>query len=271
MAMFQLDRRVLRVSGPEARGFLHNLLTQDVETLTEGARYAALLTPQGKVITDMMVATAGDALLLDVPSARADDLLRRLTMYKLRAQVNVEATPLVIVWSESRFDGANTDPRTPSGELGWRAIAAASEAPNGDARLAQKLLDFGAPDLTRDATPEEVFALEALLDELHGVDFAKGCFVGQENVSRMKRRATTRRKFCPIVFDGAAIAAGAPVRAGEAELGAVRGGGDGRAMALLRLDRAQEAQAAGTPITAAGREMRLDPPPWLILPASSEG
>src|SRR5690606_32158292 len=123
----------------------------------------------------------------------------------------------------------------------------------------------------RDAAPEEVFALEALLEELNGVDFKKGCFIGQENVSRMKRRATTRRKFCPIAFDGEAIPYGATVRAGEAEIGAVRSGGAGRAIALLRLDRALEALDAGAPLSAAGRSIRLDPPPWLTLPAREPG
>jgi folate-binding Fe-S cluster repair protein YgfZ len=111
-----------------------------------------------------------------------------------------------------------------------------------------------------------VFALEALLEELNGVDFQKGCFVGQENVSRMKRRATTRKKFCPISFDGEAPAFGAPILAGDVEVGAVRGGMPGRAIALLRLDRAIEAAAL---LHVANRPVRLDPPPWLMLPPSA--
>jgi folate-binding protein YgfZ len=117
--------------------------------------------------------------------------------------------------------------------------------------------------LARDAAAEEVFALEALLEELHGVDFQKGCFIGQENVSRMKRRATTRRKFCPIVFEGGPPAPGTVVMSGAAELGSVRSGVAGRGIALVRLDRALNATA---PLTAGGRPVRLDPPPWLILP-----
>ena len=106
-----------------------------------------------------------------------------------------------------------------------------------------------------------MFALEALLEELHGVDFQKGCFVGQENVSRMKRRATTRRKFCPVVFEGEALAVGTPILVGDVEIGSVRTGAAGCAMALLRLDRTQ-----GAVLSAASREVRLDPPPWLIFP-----
>jgi folate-binding Fe-S cluster repair protein YgfZ len=111
-----------------------------------------------------------------------------------------------------------------------------------------------------------VVALEALFEELHGVDFQKGCFVGQENVSRMKRRATTRKKFCPIVFDGAALAPGAPIRAGDAELGTVRSSIDGRALALLRLDRALEFAHKGVALCAGDTLVRLAPPDWLILP-----
>jgi folate-binding Fe-S cluster repair protein YgfZ len=114
-----------------------------------------------------------------------------------------------------------------------------------------------------------VFALEALLEELNGVDFKKGCFVGQENVSRMKRRATTRKKFCPIAFDGAPPVFGAPVSAGPADLGTLRTGTNGRALALLRLDRALEAVRAGHDLTVEGRSVRLDPPPWLILPGGA--
>jgi folate-binding Fe-S cluster repair protein YgfZ len=111
-----------------------------------------------------------------------------------------------------------------------------------------------------------VFAGEALLDELNGVDFQKGCFVGQENVSRMKRRATTRRKLCAIAFAGEAIAYGTPIRAGEADIGTMRSSQPGRAIALMRLDRALEAQERGVKLLAGERDVRLDPPPWLILP-----
>jgi folate-binding protein YgfZ len=151
--------------------------------------------------------------------------------------------------------------------LGWRRVVHKDEAPSsGENAYRTHRIALGVPDLARDAQPEEVFAGEALLEELNGVAFDKGCFVGQENVSRMKRRATTRRKFCPVVFDGEAIEYGAPVLAGEAELGSIRTGLAGRAIALLRLDRAIDAVAAGRSLTAAGREIRLDPPPWLILP-----
>ncbi len=267
----RLERSLIRVSGPDARGFLNNLLTQSLDHLVAGhARYGALLTPQGKVIADMLVWGAGESFVLDADPTRGADLLRRLTMYKLRAQVeitDVSETRNVLV-SDDVFGEAQLDPRLP--DLGWRALSAI-RSPDGAAAFDAKRIALGIPDLARDAAPDEVFAGEALLDELNGVDFQKGCFVGQENVSRMKRRATTRKKFCRIAFDGEAPAAMTPVMAGEVELGAVRSGVPGHAIALLRLDRAQEAVNAGKILTAADREIRLDPPPWLILPQRDEG
>ena len=264
----RLDRTLIRVSGPDAVSFLNNLLTQDI--WENSVQYAALLSPQGKVTTDMFVWHGDYGAVIDVAPSRAGELLRRLTMYKLRAQVTIEdaSNEFAVLVSETAFDGANGEPRLNA--LGWRKLAAASEphAPGGWYE-AQRMAS-GVPDLARDAAPDEVFAGEALLDELNGVDFGKGCFVGQENVSRMKRRATTRKKFCPVVFEGDAIAFGTPVLTGDAEIGSIRTGVDGRAIALLRLDRALEATAAGKTLTGAGREIRLDPPPWLILPQGPE-
>jgi folate-binding protein YgfZ len=264
----RLDRKIVRVSGPDARSFLQGLLTQDIERLDEGeAAYAALLSPQGKVIADMFLHAADPPVyLLDVDASRADRAMQLLTRYKLRAQVSVaELNEHSVAWSEQRFERACADPRLPT--LGWRRIVHRDEAaPLAEEAYRMHRIALGVPDLARDAQPEEVFAGEALLEELNGVAFDKGCFVGQENVSRMKRRATTRRKFCPVVFEGEAIEYGAPMLAGEAEIGSIRTGADGRAIALLRLDRAIDAAATGRSLTAAGREIRLDPPPWLILP-----
>jgi len=260
----RLDRFVIRVSGPDARGFLDNVLTQSLDGLdAAGVRYGALLTPQGKVQADMLIWANADGVVLEADPARGADLLRRLSMYKLRANAvleDVSATMSVLI-SDTPFEGARPDPRL--AELGWRKLAPRDDAPDGEAAFDAKRIALGVPDLARDAEADEVFAGEALLDELHGVDFQKGCFVGQENVSRMKRRATTRKKFCRIAFEGDALSRGAVVRAGEAELGVVRSSLPGCAIALLRLDRAL---AAAAPLGADGRPVRLDPPPWLLLP-----
>lgn len=273
MAVFLLDRTLLRVSGPDARSFLQNLLTQDLDPLDEaGVLYAGLLSPQGKVLADMFVWTSPDGALLDTDPKFGADLLRRLTMFKLRAAVTLDdvSAELAVL---ADLDGREGLPDPRQAALGSRRIVPRAEAAGAAtdvAPLEARRLALGVPDLARDAAPEEVFALEALFEELHGVDFKKGCFVGQENVSRMKRRATTRKKFCPVVFDGPAPAALTPVRAGAAELGSVRTGAAGRALALLRLDRAHEAIAAGTPLTAGDCVVTLDPPSWLLRPAAAE-
>ena len=259
----RLNRALIRVAGPDARAFLDNLLTQSLSGLdAAGVLYGALLTPQGKVLADMAIWADDDGVVLDLDPARADDIRRRLTMYKLRANVSIEADTRSVLWSTQDFDGACADPRLAA--LGWRKLSGES-ATSGDDTYDAHRLALGVPDLARDALPDEVFGLEALLEELNGVDFKKGCFVGQENVSRMKRRATTRKKFCPIVFEGAAPSYGAIISAGAAELGFVRTGTDGRAIALLRLDRAL---AATEPLMAEGRLVRLAPPDWLALPAA---
>ena len=271
MPVYLPARSVLRVAGDDAGAFLDALVSTDVSAADrERSVYAALLSPQGKLISDMVAHRAVDgALLLDVPRDRAADLLRGLTMYRLRREIelaDVSDTLFVVIRTHDQA-GFTADPRSPDGALGARFIGASPPAtldPVADYEALR--INAGVPDPAVDAGVEEVFALEALLEELNGVAFQKGCFIGQENVSRMKRRATTRRKFCRIAFEGAAPAYGTPVTAGAATLGDVRSGVTGRAIALLRLDRAREAMDAGTPLYAADTPIRLDPPGWLILP-----
>ena len=269
MTAHRLDRLVLRLAGADAHGFLNNLVTNDLARLDEAPiLYAGLLTPQGKVWVDFFVWRDGADLLIEAPPG---DLLAKLTLYKLRAAVTIED---VSAGFDVLFDdggGAHgtfsaPDPRLPT--LGSRSLVAKNSArPDGAPKvLLAHRLTIGVPELSEDAAPGEVFALEALFEELNGVDFQKGCFIGQENVSRMKRRATTRRKFCPLLTDGIAPP-GAPVMAGEIVLGDVRAAVHGRALALLRLDRALEAVAQGVPMSAGGQPVRLDPPPWLIAPS----
>lgn len=270
MSTLYLNRTLIRITGPEARSFLQGVLSQTVDKLAATAPlYAALLSPQGKVLADMNLWPDTDGLIVEADPAHGDDLFRRLSMYKLRAQAQLERITyqLSVHFSPERFDGAHADPRMPDGALGWRKIAPLGDERSDGADAYETLrLALGVPDLARDAAPEEVFALEALLEELNGVDFKKGCFVGQENVSRMKRRATTRKKFCPITFDGPPPAFGAAISAGAAEIGTVRSGAEGRAIALIRLDRAFEAVDRGDTLTAEGRPVKLAPPDWLIVP-----
>lgn len=264
----RLPRTLIRVSGPDARGFLNNVLTQNLDRLDDaGVLYGALLSPQGKLIADMLIWADAEGVILEADPTHGADLLRRLSMYKLRANATLEDISAThdALWSADAFDSSPPDPRLAA--LGYRAIAHHAEHEDATTAYNAHRIKAGVPDLARDAGPEEVFAGEALLDELHGVDFQKGCFVGQENVSRMKRRATTRKKFCPVTFDGPPPSHGTLILAGPAELGTIRTGVDGHAIALLRLDRALTATA---PLTADGRAIELDPPPWLTLPADAE-
>jgi len=268
MAVFRLNQVLIRVSGPDRESFLNNLLTQNVENLV-GPAYAALLSSQGKVAADMMLWPEQDAILLATSSAQV--LLPRLALYKLRAAISLELAPdTALLWSPAPFEGALADPRLPNGEIGYRRLAGAAEAEgldDGAQSYAAMRIGAGVPDLAIDVQTEEVFASEALMEELRGVDFQKGCFVGQENVSRMKRRATTRRKLCRIAFKTTPPPAyGDAIYAGGVEIGAVRSSISDRGIALLRLDRALGALRDGEKLVAAEREIRLDPPDWLILP-----
>jgi len=269
MTVFRLERWLIRVSGPDRVSFLQNLITQNVENL-DGVAYGALLNPQGKVVADMFIWESDGAFVLETDVRFGEDLTRRLTLYKLRAQVAIdEAKDLGVLFSEKPFDGAHADPRLSNGALGYRKLAPRAEAlalHEHEVAYSRLALWEGVPDLAENTAPEEVFAGEALLEELQGVDFQKGCFVGQENVSRMKRRATTRRKLCRIAYDGERIEPQTPIHVGEAEIGSVRATAFARGYALLRLDRALEAVAAGKTLMAGDREIRLDPPSWLILP-----
>jgi folate-binding protein YgfZ len=252
MALDSSSRTVLSLTGADAQALLNDVVTNTIPDPAGGAAtYAALLTPQGKVLADFFVLGVRAATFyLDVRAPFADALVQRLRLYILRRQVMIAPVPNAPAI-------AYADPRLP--DLPPRILG--QESMDKRTRIGLAL-----PDLAVDSTPEEVFALEALLDELHGVDFQKGCFVGQENVSRMKRRATTRRKFCRIVFDGPAIPFGAPILAGEAAIGAVRSCVAGTGLALLRLDRAREAQNAGQALMADVRAITLDPPDWLLFP-----
>ena len=253
------SRAVIAVSGPDWRGFLQGLLTQDVETLRPGElRFAALLTPQGKLLYDLFVAGTQDGALLDVAAEHRAAILTRLTLYRLRAKATLEAvdTPVFAVFGgEASGEGLYRDPRLPA--LGARTYgerdASADEAAYDAHRLA-----LGAPG-PADWGSEANYPIEADFDLLAGIDFKKGCFVGQETTSRMKRRGTIKNRMLPITFEGPAPAFGTEVLAGGAlRAGEVLSGADGRAMAILRLDRIEDAE-----LTVDGRPVRVDRPTWL--------
>jgi tRNA-modifying protein YgfZ len=259
-------RGLIRVAGAEARGFLDGLVTNAMAGVAPGgAVHAALLTPQGKAIADFFITEAeaedGGGFYLDVPLVNVADLAKRLTFYKLRAKVEIADMSaelgVVAFWGrppdETGLALAYADPRLP--EMGWRVIAHRSQAGAlilaEDAepvspddwhalRIAQAL-----PECGFDYLPGEVFPHELNMDQLGGVDFTKGCYVGQEVVSRMQHRGTARTRAVPLVYQGGmTVLEGAPVLAGDRQIGKAGSGANGRGIAVLRLDRAAEAVEA---------------------------
>jgi len=278
------DRGVLRVSGDEARAFLDRLVTSSIETLEPGAaRFCALLTPQGKIIVDFIVTEAaaddGGGFYLDAPRALAPELARRLTFYKLRAKVTIDDLSdrlgVVAVWGTdakaTEHGLCYADPRLPA--LGLRAILPPETVAEAAADLGAALavddegydahrIALGIPRGGHDFIYGDVFPHETDMDQLGGVDFTKGCFVGQEVVSRMEHRGTARSRIVPIRYADASPIPGLPVVAGEKNVGALGSTAKGRGLALLRLDRVADAMAQGTPISAGGIEIRLEKPDW---------
>jgi folate-binding protein YgfZ len=259
------DRALIRVAGADARSFLQGLLTQDVETLAEGElRYGALLTPQGRLIYDLFLLCEVEGVLLDVASGARDDLVQRLTLYRLRAKVRIEpvnGTPLACWGEGDPGQGWLADPRLRA--LGWRRYDGSDAAKGQPGDYDAHRLSLGVVDPARDAPDSDLYPIEANLDLLNGIDFKKGCFVGQETTSRMKRRGQIKSRIVPLRFDGAAPAFGAEVLSGELRAGEVRSSAAGRALALIRLDRA----ALGN-LTVEGRAVRLDPPDWMDDPVA---
>lgn len=267
------DHGVVEIAGPDAAAFLHGLVTNDIASLGAGAaRFAALLTPQGKILFDFLVfaldRSDGRALLLDCPRALAGDLVRRLGIYKLRARVEIadmsgEIESLAIWDTEQRSDLAALalarDPR--SEQLGWRALVPRGAVVETDAREEYDALRIGAgvPEGGVDFSYGEAFPHEANMDRLAGLDFAKGCYVGQEVVSRMKHRGSARKRVTPYRAQGPAPAPGTPVLAGELAIGATGSRAGDRGLALIRLDRLADAIAAGAAPHAGGVALAFEP------------
>ena len=266
-AAYLSDRGVVRVGGEDATSFLQGLLTNDVERLRSGeARYAALLTPQGKILFDMLVvrisAEKGAAYLLDCAAAQAADLAKRLGFYKLRAKVAIadESAELGVVaaWNGAPDNApagiVYPDPRDP--RLGWRAILPRARAVAlGEADVNQYetiRIGVGAPKGGVDFTYGDAFPQDANLDLINGVDFEKGCYVGQEVVSRMRHRGSARKRVARVRIEAAAPAPGTPILDGALAVGTLGSSSGREALALVRLDRVEEAKAAGRTLSAGG-------------------
>jgi len=268
------DRGVIAISGPEAREFLQGLVTNDIASgLAPGVGlYTALLSPQGKILFDFLVTEGEGALLLDVARDASEALQKKLKMYRLRAKLEIEARPQLGVYvglsghSDNRVtpyaDRAISfaDPRLPA--LGVRSIGARAEMPDnlaGPHQYHVMRLELGVPEAS-DFGFEKVFALDAGLEELNGVSFTKGCYIGQELTSRMKHRATARKRILAVTADALLPAPGTPVMRGGSEIGELTSSHGMRGFALVRLDRLDESKGE---IRAGEIVVALNRPAWL--------
>jgi len=267
------DRGVIKVIGDGARNFLHGLVTADMLKLTPGsARFCALLTPQGKIIADFLIVEArpegGGGFFLDTPRALVATVVGKLNLYKLRAKVLIEdlseVLGVLVAWdgaSANKYGLSYRDPRLPA--LGMRSMIPPQRAADAAADLGAVLVAANEYDAHRialgiprggiDFAYGDVFPHETDMDQLGGVDFAKGCYVGQEVVSRIEHRGTARTRAVPIRYDGADPPSGAAITAGGRQIGTMGSVLGGRGIAMLRLDRVGETngealQAGGVPI-----------------------
>jgi folate-binding protein YgfZ len=279
-AAFLPDRGVVKVSGEDARNFLNGLVTTDVTLLAPGlGRFGALLTPQGKIIVDFLITEApsghGGGFLIDCPRALAQGLADKLGFYKLRAKVAVENLSdhlgVLAAWDGDfavKPDLSFADPRDDA--LGWRIlvpeelkqkVADLIGADLVDSRLYEAhRIASGAPRGGLDFMYGDAFPHETNMDRLHGIDFEKGCYVGQEVVSRMQHRGTARTRTVKVILDGFAPEPGTAILAGDKPVGTIGSASGPHGLALIRTDRVTDAIDAGLALTAGGLGLRLTDP-----------
>lgn len=290
------DRGVLAVSGPDRRTFLQGLVSNDIDKVgPAAARYAALLTAQGKYLHDFMMIEAGESIWLDAETSRLADLKRRLSIYRLRAKASIEERPdlaVGVVFGDGALSAldlsaqpgvarplgsgiAFVDPRLAA--LGARAILPRETAREtlADAGLAEAgfelydrlRLSLGIPDGSRDLVIEKSLLLESGFDELNGVDWQKGCYIGQELTARTKYRGLIKKRLMPVEIDGPAPSPGTIVTADGREVGEIRSSRGGLGLALLRIEPVLEGKGL-----AAGEAVIVPiQPDWMRLDSDSSG
>jgi folate-binding protein YgfZ len=270
-------RGLVCVSGPDAATLLDGLLTHNVEAAgPKACVYTAMLTPQGKFLFELFI-LAPEAGTYWIDVSEPASFAKRLSLYRLRSKVTIEdkSEGFVVgaVWqAEALPKGALAYPDPRHAGLPRRFIAPRAGLNIGDdaaafAAFEQERLRLGVPDLAADLLVEKDFILEGLMDEMGGVDFHKGCYVGQEMTSRMKRRTTVKTKLCRVTFDGPVPGFETPILADGWEVGRMRSAGAGVGLALIRFDRVQKATAEGHELRAGDQAVQLDPPDWMVVPA----
>jgi len=249
------DRAVVSVTGDDATKLLAGLVTNGPPE--SGAVFSTLLTPQGKILFDFHIAANPDGYWLDIHGDAADALAKRLTLYRLRAKADIAVEPDLRVCVKANADTAgNPSARTilPTNDVSKPVAIADYNARRIAAGIPQWGADFGSDD---------VFPMDVNYDLLNGVDYKKGCFVGQEVASRMKRKGTARKRTLIAKFDGAAPEKGTPVIAGGSTLGEIMSGVDGAALALIRLDRWEKAMVAVDTVTTGDKPLTLSRPAYM--------
>ncbi|SFT95296.1 hypothetical protein SAMN05444141_105270 [Pseudovibrio denitrificans] len=262
------SRRLVKVFGDDAKEFLQNLVSCDVSELSAtSSAFGALLTPQGKILWDFFVFAdeSTDGFLIDVSAEELDAFAKRLAFYKLRAKVTVEpadeAVHVVAEWGDDLSADKPQDPRL--AEMGLRYIATgAVEETASEADYHAHRIGFGVPQSGQDFQLADVFPHDTDMDSLNGIAFSKGCFIGQEVVSRMKHRGTARKRIIKVSADSDLPAAGSDVLAGEKSVGALGSSAGGAGLAMLRLDRAKAAVDAGVPLMCEGVTLSTSIQAW---------
>ena len=283
---FLPDRGVVKVAGEDARDLLNGLITTDVDRLKPGlGRFGALLTPQGKITVDFLItevpAGHGGGFLIDCPKALAEGLATKLKFYKLRAKVTVDNLSdelgVLAAWDgqpAAQPDLTFVDPR--NGELGHRILIPEDLKQKLSDLIGAELVDaaeyeahriaLGVPRGGLDFMYSDAFPHETNMDRLAGVDFDKGCYVGQEVVSRMQHRGTARTRSVKVLLEDSSPEAGVSVMAGDKSVGTMGSSAQGKGIALVRIDRVADALDAGQPLTAGGLAVRLAEPDVVRIP-----
>ncbi|MCA8902263.1 MAG: folate-binding protein YgfZ [Hyphomonas sp.] len=253
------NRALIRLAGPDTIALLERTVTHSVTDWREGElRYGALLTPQGKVIADYIAQRTEDGVLVDVHEDATEDLMKRLKLFRLRAAVEIARDDTLAAVTAKEGDD---DPRSP--KLWWRWYVPAAEA--GDTILPERWranrISAGVPEWGSDYRAGEVFPTDINMDVMGGIDYKKGCFVGQEVASRMKRRGKIRKRTIRVY--GGALIVGSPIIGGT-EIGTVTSidPTDGQGLALVRLDRLQKAIVLSLPLTCNEATVTVDLPDW---------
>lgn len=264
-AAYLPSRHLIRISGADAANFLHGLITTDIESLPEAtARPGALLTPQGKILFDFMIWKDVDgSYLIETDVVQRDGLMRRLMMYKLRAAVEIAAAGegVSVFWGEDSAAGMAQDAAFAAAGLALSRSAGQLADGNEDAYRALRI-SAGIPVSGEDFTLQDAFPHDVLLDKTDGLSFRKGCYVGQEVVSRMQHRGTARRRVALVTAQEPLPGAGAEIIANGKPAGTLGSAAGVQGLAIVRVDRIGSAIAAGTPVTIDGQPVEITLPGW---------